>query len=41
MMAVVGVDVVVTMVVIVKEEVAAVDIEEMMLFVSKVMIIVR
>ncbi|KAH0936452.1 hypothetical protein HID58_013569 [Brassica napus] len=34
-------DVVVTMVVIVKEEVAAVDIEEMMLFVSKVMIIVR
>ena len=40
-MAVVGVDVVVTMVVIVKEEVAAVDIEEMMLFVSKVMIIVR
>lgn len=40
-MVVVGVDVVVTMVVIVKEEVAAVDIEEMMLFVSKVMIIVR
>lgn len=40
-MAVVGVDVVVIMVVIVKEEVVVVDIEEMMLFVLKVMIIVR